>query len=282
MNNFNYDTTNIFGKDFIWGDKTYIMGVINVTPDSFSGDGIGDDINLAIEKALSFEKCGVDIIDIGGESTRPASVYKGVKPVSEKTEIDRVIPVISELRKKINIPISIDTYKPRVALKAIEAGANMVNDISGFRHDPEMIKIIAETGLPVILMHNQQDYIYNDLIGDINEYFINVINLAISYGIKKENIIIDPGIGFGKNTMQNLEIYRNLDKFKLLDHPVLVGMSRKASIGEVLNLPIHDRIEGTSAVAALCISKKVDIIRVHDVCEIAKVAKMSDAIVRGW
>ena len=282
MNDNKPNKTNINGTDFFWGKKTYIMGVINVTPDSFSGDGIGRNINLAIEKALLFEKCGVDIIDVGGESTRPASVYKGAKPISEKVEMERVIPVIRELRKRINIPISVDTYKSKVALIAIEAGANIVNDVLSFRNDSEMIKVISKSGIPVILMHNQKDYHYNNLIEDIKDYFVNIIDLSINAGIKKENIIIDPGIGFGKNTIQNLELYRNLDKFRSLGYPVLIGMSRKASIGEVLNLPVDDRLEGTSAVVALSISKKVDIIRVHDVCEMSRVAKMSDAIVRGW
>ena len=177
MNNNNPPITNINGTDFIWGNKTYIMGVINVTPDSFSGDGIGNDVNLAIEKAVLFEKCGADIIDVGGESTRPSSVYKGAKPISEKIEMDRVIPVIRELRKRINIPISIDTYKSKVALNAIEAGANIVNDVLSFRNDSEMTKVISKSGLPVILMHNQKNYHYNNLLKDIEDYFVNIIDV---------------------------------------------------------------------------------------------------------
>jgi len=282
MNNLKPHSTNINGINFTWGNKTYIMGVINITPDSFSGDGIENNINLVIEKALLFEKCGADIIDIGGESTRPLAIYKGARPISEEEEINRVIPVIQELRHRINIPISIDTYKPKVALNAIKVGASMINDVLGFRNSDEMMKIVAEYGLPVVLMHNHINHNYTNLIKNIEDYFYNIIDLSVNSGIKKENIIIDPGIGFGKNTRQNLEIYRNLDKFRSLGHPILVGMSRKASIGDVLNLPVEERLEGTSAVVALCISKKVDIIRVHDVCEMNRVAKMSDAIVRGW
>ena len=267
---------------FEWKSKTYVMGVINTTPDSFSGDGVSKDLDVALKRALTFQECGADIVDVGGESTRPPDVYAGSTPVSEEEELSRVIPVIEKLATRLSIPISIDTYKSRVASKAIDAGASMINDVWGFKRDPDMVRLAADSKVPVILMHNQDHLRYDDLVPDVIGMLSRMRDGAVTAGIAPENIILDPGFGFGKTVQHNLEIMRRLDEFNVLGRPILVGISRKSTIGYVLDLPVHERIEGTAAAVALSISKGADIVRVHDVKEMARVARMSDAIVRGW
>jgi len=270
-----------FSLDF--SKKTYIMGVLNVTPDSFSDGGLFFDEKKAIERALRLIEDGADIIDIGGESTRPGS-----EPVSMEEEIRRTIPVIKAISKSIKIPISIDTYKAEVARRALDAGASIVNDISGLRFDPDMPKVVSEYNVPVIIMHikgrpkdMQQNPVYEALIPEIMDYLRISIRLATKFGIPDDMIIIDPGIGFGKTFEHNLEIIKNLKEFTLLGKPVAVGVSRKAFIGKILgDVPPSERLEGTASAVAISIFNGANIIRVHDVKEMAKVAKVADAIKR--
>ena len=282
----------IGNRTFVWGARTYIMGIINVTPDSFSGDGLAGNVEEAVAQAIRFVEEGADILDIGGESTRPGS-----QPISEEEELSRVMPVLKRLVKEVDVPISIDTYKARVAREAIEAGASMVNDVWGLRMDPDMAKVIAEYNVPVVVMHNRSNpknavqearlggrYVgieYQDLMADIVRELEYSIGLALDAGVDFEKIIVDPGIGFGKTVEQNLEILRRLGELKVLGRPILLGTSRKSVIGYVLNLPPNERVEGTAATVALGIAAGADIVRVHDVKAMARVAKMADAIVRG-
>ena len=267
---------------FEWGAKTFIMGVLNVTPDSFSGDGVGTDVNDAIDQALRFQEWGADIIDIGGESTRPASIYPGSETVAVNEELARVLPVIEALAPALEIPISIDTYKSVVARRAIESGAQMVNDVWGMTRDPDMAALVAEAGVPVVLMHNQNHTRYDSVVPDVLRRLGELADNAVESGISREKIVLDPGMGFGKTAQHNLEILRRLDEFRTLNAPLLIGMSRKSTIGYVLDLPVDDRVEGTAATVAISIANGADIVRVHDVREMARVAKMTDAIVRGW
>ena len=267
---------------FDWGTKTFVMGVLNVTPDSFSRDGVGTDVERAVEQGLRFQEWGADIIDIGGESTRPASIYPDSEMVSVIDELDRVLPVIEALAPLLKIPISIDTYKSEVASQAVASGAEIVNDVWGLTGDPDIGAVIAKSGVPVILMHNQAHTRYRDVVPDVFERLHELTQSAIELGISKENIILDPGMGFGKTAQHNLQILRRLREFDALDLPLLVGLSRKSTIGYVLDLPVDDRIEGTAATVAISIANGADIVRVHDVKEMARVAKMTDAIVRGW
>jgi dihydropteroate synthase len=268
-----------FSLDF--NKKTYIMGVLNVTPNSFSDGGLFFSEKKAIEHALRLIEDGADIIDIGGESTRPGS-----EPVSVEEEIRRTIPVIKAISREMKIPISIDTYKAGVARQALDAGASMVNDISGLRFDPDMPKVVAKYGVPVIIMHikgrpkdMQQNPVYEALIPEIMDYLRASIQLAKKSGIPDDRIIIDPGIGFGKTFEHNLEIIKNLKEFTLLGKPVAVGVSRKAFIGKILgDVPPSERLEGTAAAVAISIFNGANIVRVHDVKEMAGVAKVADAI----
>ncbi|MEW6109846.1 MAG: dihydropteroate synthase [Nitrospirota bacterium] len=272
-------------KDFCldFSQKTYLMGILNVTPDSFSDGGIHFEKSRAIDRALEMIDEGADIIDIGGESTRPGS-----DPVAAEEELKRIIPVIEALSGKINIPISIDTYKSEVASKAIEAGASIVNDISGMRFDPDMPEVISRHKVPVVIMHikgnpknMQNNPIYEALLPEITDYFRAGIRFAVGSGIPENLIIIDPGIGFGKTFDHNLEIINNLHEFSPLGKPVLIGPSRKAFIGKILDgAPAGERLEGTAAAVAVSIIKGADIIRVHDVKEMARVARVADAIKR--
>ena len=275
-------TTQIGGTRFEWGRRTYVMGVINMTPDSFSGDGLGDDVDSALQQALEFQECGADIIDVGGESTRPPAVYADTAPTSENQELSRVIPVIEALTRDLAVPVSVDTYKAAVSRAAIKAGAAMINDVWGFRRDPDMAGAAAEAGVPVVLMHNQDHYEYDDLLPDVIGALRHMRDTAIDAGIAVDSIILDPGMGFGKTAEHNLEILRRLDEFHVLERPLLVGMSRKSTIGRVLDVPPDERVEGTAATVALSIAGGADIVRVHDVKEMVRVARMSDAIVRGW
>jgi dihydropteroate synthase len=257
------------------------MGILNVTPDSFSDGGKFINFKDAINHAFRMIKEGADIIDVGGESTRP-----GAKTVPAREEMRRVLPVIRELKKR-KIPISIDTRKAAVAKAAILAGADIINDTSGLRYDKKMAKVAAKYKVPIIIMHikgtpknMQKNTGYQDLIGEIIEYLDKSIEIAENAGVLRNQIIIDPGFGFGKTIEQNLEILRRLKEFKSIGQPILIGTSRKSTIGKVLGLPVTERIEGTAATVAVAISSGADIIRVHDVMEMKRVAQMTDAIVR--
>ncbi|MDK2903822.1 MAG: dihydropteroate synthase [Clostridiales bacterium] len=265
----------IGNKTWQWGKRTYIMGILNVTPDSFSDGGFFYDVDSAVAHARQMVEEGADIIDVGGESTRP-----GFKPVSADDEINRVVPVIRRLAQELDMPISIDTYKAKTAIAAIEAGADMINDIWGFKADMDMAAVAAKYKVPVCLMHNKNEAIYNNLIEDMMTELRQSIDIALNAGVEPENIIVDPGIGFGKTWEHNLAIMRHLDEFKRLGYPILLGTSRKSFIGKVLDLPVDDRLEGTLATTAVGIVKGVDIVRVHDVKANKRVAVMTDAMVR--
>ncbi|PZC42996.1 MAG: dihydropteroate synthase [Chloroflexi bacterium] len=256
------------------------MGVINVTPDSFSGDGINLNVDLAVNKAIEYEKYGCHIIDIGGESTRPSITYNNTSTTSLEIEEERVIPAIEAISKAVSIPISVDTYKASIAEKAIQAGASLVNDVWGFKKDSAMASVVIEHKVPVVLMHNQNHTFYADLVNDIVNQLEELKNNAIKAGVSESNIILDPGIGFGKTVNQNIELFRSLERLQDLNSPILIGSSRKSTIGKILNLPADDRIEGTAATVVISILKGVDLVRVHDVKEIIRVVKMTDAIVR--
>lgn len=259
------------------GSRTLIMGILNVTPDSFSDGGHYNSVGQALNHAILMVKEGADIIDVGGESTRPGS-----DEVESKEEIKRVVPVIQELKRFINKPISIDTYKASVAEAALEAGANVVNDVWGLQRDPEIASVVAKYSVPVIVMHNQYNTEYdNDIIDSMIEFFKKSIAIAHEAGIKNEMIILDPGIGFGKSSDQNLEVMRRLDELQVLGYPILLGISRKSIIGNTIDVPTHDRLEGTIALNAIGIQMGAEIIRVHDIKENVKAAKMIDAVVRG-
>lgn len=272
--------------EFRWGERTYVMGIINLSPDSFSGDGIAG-IEAVVAQAQRFVSEGADILDVGGESTRP-----GAPLISIDEEIKRVAPTIELLTSLVSIPISIDSYKSEVAHQALDAGAAMINDQWGLKRDPGLAELAAERNVPIILMSNQRDKArydteirrdvasYSDVIAEVTLSLRHSMELALRLGVPRENIIVDPGIGFGKSWQQELEIIRRLNELKRLGRPILVGPSRKSFIGLVLDLPVNERIEGTAAAIAISIAKGADIVRVHDVREMVKVCRMSDAIVR--
>jgi dihydropteroate synthase len=265
------------GEPLVWGKRTYVMGIINVTPDSFSGDGLGANIPAIVDQALRFEEEGADFLDMGAESTRP-----GFQPVTAEEELRRLIPALEAIAARVDLPISVDTYKAQAARRAVEAGAVIINDIWGLKADPELAQVAAEAGTPLIIMHNQETRQYRDLLPDISASLKHSVGLALKAGVPRENIILDPGIGFGKTPDHNLEILKRLDEFKALGYPLLVGTSRKSTIGLVLGLPVDQRVEGTAATVALSIAGGADIVRAHDVKEMARVCRMSDAIIRGW
>ena len=275
-----------------FGKRTYVMGIINMSPESFSGDGFIDH-NSAISMAKTYIDQGADIIDVGGQSTRPRysaeveSMVSGVdKPgnsyeiVSEEIEIERVAAVVEEV-SKLGVPVSIDTFKPNVAKAAILAGATIINDVTGLKFDIQMAHIASEYSSYIVLMHNQATAKYENLIENVADSLNESVSKAISAGVRRDKIIVDPGFGFGKTVTHNLDLLNNLNVLKAkLGYPMLLGTSRKSTIGKVLDLPEDQRVEGTAATMAIAISKGVDIIRVHDVEYMVRVAKMSDAIVR--
>ena len=282
------------GEHFQWGARTYVMGILNVTPDSFSGDGLirgADWIERAVEQGLSQVAEGANLLDIGGESTRP-----GATPIPADEEIRRTVPVIEGLVARADVPISIDTSKAEVARAAIDAGAAIVNDVWGFRLDPELARLVAERGCPAILMHNRsrpQDarfeerlggrYVgarYDDLLEDVAREMTELADAAVAAGVERGQIVLDPGIGFGKTVEQNLTLIRRFDRFKELGYPLLCGPSRKSFIGYTLDVPPEERVEGTAAAVAIAIARGADIVRVHDVKPMARVARMCDAILR--
>ena len=262
-------------KELEFGKRTLIMGILNITPDSFSDGGDNFNIRNAVEHALQMIKDGADIIDIGGESTRPGSEL-----VSEEEELKRVIPVIKELSKVTDIPISIDTYKAAVAEEAILAGADIINDIWGLQGDAKMAETAAKYNVPVIAMHNHDGHEYNrDIIEEMKIFFDKTFEIGENAGIPRENIILDPGIGFGKVYEQNIEVLRRLEELSALGR-VLLGTSRKSTLGKILDLPPKERTEGTLATTVIGIQKGVDIVRVHDVLENKRCAMVADAILR--
>ena len=288
------------GPKFNWGAQTYVMGILNLTPDSFSGDGLVgaaggagiDRTAAAVRQAQSFVQAGADILDVGGESTRPGAV-----PVSEAEEIERVIPTVSQLLAEFpDIPVSIDTYKSRVARSALEAGASIVNDVWALRADPQMAEVVRDANAFVILMHNRSNpdsaelnarlggrYVgvkYENLLEDVKRELLESVALARRAGIAEDRIILDPGIGFGKTVSQNLELIDRLAEIRTLGYPVLIGPSRKSFIGYTLDRPLDQRLEGTAAAVAIGIARGADIVRVHDVSEMVLVRSMADAIVR--
>ncbi len=290
-------------RTFHWGARTYVMGIINLTPDSFSGDGLlapagksppprqPERVAAALAQARGFIAAGVDILDLGGESTRP-----GAELVAANEELARVVPVIQALTAAFDVPISIDTYKAPVAEATLEAGASLVNDVWGLRADPNMAAVIARYHAPVVLMHNRSapqnaevrarlggrytGIHYGNLLEDVKRELLESVEIARTAGIPPEHIILDPGIGFGKTVPQNLELLDRLDEVRSLGYPVLLGPSRKSFIGYTLDLPPEERVEGTAATIAIGIDRGADIIRVHDVEAMVRVAKMTDAIVR--
>lgn len=262
-------------KNFEIGKRTYMMGILNITPDSFSDGGKFNNIELAVKHAKEMIAEGADIIDVGGESTRPSHT-----PVSEKEELERVIPIIGTLVRQIDAPISIDTYKGKVAEEAIKAGAALINDVWGFKKDPYIAEVAAHYQVPCCLMHNRDNNDYKDLMKDILDDLRESIDIALKAGVKPENIMVDPGIGFAKNYEQNLVVMNHLEDFKTLGYPVLLGTSKKSMIGNALNLPTEERVEGTVATTVIGIMKNCDFVRVHDVKENKRAAIMTDAIIR--
>jgi len=278
-----------------WGKKTYVMGIINLTPDSFSGDGTlqdRDPFQYTLEKAKQFLENGADILDIGAESSRPGS-----KPISASLELRRLLPVLKALKKEnVRGIISIDTYKAKVAKQCLENGANWINDIWGLRKDANLADILSKYDAPIVLMHNRskpgavknnerlgsvyQGADYSNFMEEIKSDLLESVSLALKAGIKKENIILDPGIGFGKTVQQNLALINRLDEIKALGCPILIGPSRKSFLGAILDLPVEERLEGTAASIAIGIARGADIVRVHDVKSMARIVKVTDALTR--
>ncbi|QIC07078.1 dihydropteroate synthase [Brevibacillus sp. 7WMA2] len=257
-------------------ERTLIMGILNVTPDSFSDGGRYNQLDDAMRHAERLVKDGADIIDVGGESTRPGSQL-----ISAEQELERIIPIIERLSRDIDVPISVDTYKARVADEALRAGAHIINDVWGAKKDSEMAAVAARWNVPIILMHNREQMEYQDFFPDYIKDLQDSIQLALAAGVSEEMIVLDPGIGFAKTLQQNLEAMRRLDDLVALGYPVLLGTSRKSMIGKVLDLPVDERLEGTIATVALGIEKGCHIMRVHDVKAIKRTAMMMDAIKKG-
>lgn len=264
------------GYEFEWGSRTFIMGILNVTPDSFSDGGEFNSVDRALKQVEKMVSEGADFIDVGGESTRPGSV-----PVGSDEEIERVVPVIKAIKDKFNIPLSLDTSKALVGFKGLEAGADLINDVWGFQKDPELASAVAEYEVPAILMHNQEGSDYSDdIIDSIKYFFDKSINIALKAGVKHDNIILDPGIGFGKKQTHNREVLARLGELNDLGFPLLLGTSRKSIIGTILDLPPKERLEGTLATSTMGILSGADILRVHDVLENKRVALLADKIIR--
>ncbi len=261
-----------FKLDF--NKKTWVMGILNVTPDSFSDGGRYNELNEAVSHAEKMVADGAHIIDIGGESTRPEH-----KPVSTQEEISRVIPMIEAVASAVHVPISIDTYKAETANRAIQAGAHIINDIWGAKKDPDIAAVAAEHDVPLILMHNREDRNYDSFVRDVINDLYESISIAKKAGVRDSHIILDPGIGFAKDLDENMLMMKNLDKIVGLGYPVLLGTSRKRMIGSVLDLPVEERMEGTGATVCFGIQQGCHIIRIHDVKEMSRMAKMMDVLV---
>jgi dihydropteroate synthase len=267
--------------DFEWGTRTFVMGIVNVTPDSFSGDGLispeGDFVGAAVDQARRMAADGADILDIGGQSTRPGHVE-----IDAQLERDRVLPVVRAVRQAMpDMPLSVDTTRADVASAALDAGADMVNHVWGVAAAEDMLNLAAARSLPIVLMHNRREARYRNVLGEVIAELQAAIDRAVSAGVRWESVIVDPGIGFGKTAEHNLELLRQLQAFALLGRPVLLGTSRKSTIGKVLDLPPDQRLEGTLATTALGVAAGVDVVRVHDVEANVRAARMADAVVRG-
>ena len=242
------------GETLAWGVRTYVMGIINVTPDSFSGDGLGGDVSAVVDQALRFQE----------------------------EELARLMPTLEAVVRQVELPISVDTYKAEVAKRAVDAGAVIINDIWGLKPGAELAQVAAETGAGLVLMHNKKGTIYQNLLPDVVSSLQTSVGTALDAGVPKENIVVDPGIGFGKTPEQNLEILAGLDALKAADCPIMVGTSRKSTLGLLLDLPADQRVEATAATVSLAIAGGADLIRVHDVKEMVRVCRVTDAVVRGW
>lgn len=262
--------------ELVWGSETYVMAILNITPDSFSGDGLLEREAEAIEMAASAEAEGADLLDIGGQSTRP-----GHTPISPTEELQRVVPVVREVAKHVSIPISVDTSSALVAEEALRAGASIINDVRGLSADPELAEVAAQAGVPVIVMHDRGADGHEDLVTSVVRELSRRLDRAVAAGIAWENLIIDPGFGFGKDWRDNLLLLRRLGELRVLGRPILSGTSRKGTIGKILDLPPDERVEGTAATVVIAIANGADIVRIHDVREMVRVARMTDAIVRG-
>ena len=265
------------GRDVIWdwGRRTYVMGIVNATQDSFSGDGVAGELDKAVALAKSFEASGVDIIDVGGASSRP-----GADPTPVSVEKSRVVRVIEAINAEVGLPISVDTTWAAVAEAALDVGASVVNDISGFQLDPDLSYLVADRGVGAVLMHNQRGLEHHDVIDDITSGFITSLSVCDSAGVDSAKLILDPGFGFGWSVSQNLEILRRLPELVHLEFPLLIGTSKKSSIGTVLGSRVGERLFGTAATVAHAISAGIDVVRIHDGSEMRDVVTMSDAIVR--
>lgn len=281
---YNYGIDNfereIKGKIFNFGEKSFVMGILNITEDSFSDGGKYINADKAIERALKMVEDGADILDIGAESTRPGAI-----PVSEEEELERIVPIVEKLSKLVKVPISIDTYKSEVAKYSLRAGADIINDITGLKGESTMAEVVSDNDAYVIIMHMQgtpqtmqSNPEYQDVVSDICLDLKESFSIAEIAGIKKEKVIIDPGIGYGKSTNHNLEIIKRVGEFKIFGAPILIGASRKSMIGNVLNLPVNERVEGSLAVAAASVMNGASIIRVHDVKETKRTLTMIDSI----
>ena len=276
--------TRIGPTDFVWGSRTFLMGVINVTPDSFSGDGLlagsrpaGGLPEAAVAQARRMVQEGADVLDVGGESTRP-----GHASVTDEEELERIVPVLTALRDALPaVPLSVDTTKGRVAQAALDAGAHLINDIWGVGEGGDLVRLAAERRVPLVVMHNRREPRYRNLLAEVIADLSRALDRALAAGVAWDNLIVDPGVGFGKTAEQNLHLLRELSALTILGRPILLGTSRKSTIGKVLDLPVEQRLEGTLATTALGIAAGVDMVRVHDVEPNRRAARMSDAIVRG-
>ncbi len=263
------------GTTWDWGRRTYVMGIVNATQDSFSGDGVAGELQKAVSLAKKFEACGVDVIDIGGASSRP-----GADPTPVSIEKERVIRVIEVVNAEVKVPISVDTTRAEVAEAALDAGATIVNDISGFRLDPDLSSLVADRGVGAVLMHNQRGLEHHDVIDDITNGLSGSLLIAEAAGIDAAKLILDPGFGFGWSVAENLEILRRLPELDSLNFPLLIGTSRKSSIGTVLGSNVDERLFGTAATVTQAICAGIDVVRIHDGAEMRDVVDMSDAVVR--
>ena len=261
------------GREFEWGDRVYVMGVVNVTPDSFSGDGLAHDPAAAVDLGLRMVADGADILDVGGESTRP-----GHRPVDAAEESKRVLPVVEQLAARAGVPISIDMTKPDVAAAAAGAGAAIVNDIWGLKRAPALAQIAARHRMGLVVMHNQDGTRYTDLVAEVVAGLETAVRQAVAAGVPRERVIVDPGIGFGKTWEQNLVLLRRLEELRAIGQPLLVGSSRKSFLGRLLDLPVGEREEGTAATVAAAVLRGADIVRVHDVRTMARVARVAAAL----
>ena len=262
----------IGGRRFEWGSRTYVMGIVNVTPDSFSGDGLGEDLAGAVAQGMRMVQEGADFLDVGGESTRPGHV-----PITTADEISRTESVVRRLSGESAVPVSIDTYKLEVAEAAVAAGATILNDIWGLTRSPAIADLAAKHDCALVVMHNQDGTDYaGDLMGEVKRFLRESARLAVAAGVPRERVIIDPGIGFGKTADQNWVVMRRLEELKELGLPILIGTSRKSFIGKLLDLPVGERVEGTAATVAAAVLRGADIVRVHDVEAMTRVARVAD------